>query len=318
MHPTRPIDTALATTDQATPVAADTPVHADAASDADAAATGPGADLAAQVSPNEVTPLRGKVAIVTGASSGIGQAIAVGLAADGARVAVDYRNDLVGARRTVAAIEACGGEGLAVEADVSHEAAVARMFDETAAAFGRVDIVVPNAGIQQDAAIGDMTLAQWQRVIDVNLTGAFLCAREAIRVFRRQSPLAGETTIGNIVFVGSVHQVVPWAGHVNYAASKGGLTLLMKSLAQEVAEEGIRVNAVAPGAIRTPINRAAWDDDAALARLRRLIPLDRIGEAREIADAVRFLVGIRASYVVGTTLLVDGGMSLYPAFRDGG
>ncbi|WP_374298079.1 SDR family oxidoreductase, partial [Sphingomonas sp.] len=199
------------------------------------------------------------------------------------------------------------------------EEEVTAMFDRTVERFGRVDILVANAGIQKDATIGEMTLADWNAVVSLNLTGQFLCSREAIRRFRSQDRAAAPTrAAGVIVSMSSVHDIIPWAGHVNYAATKGGVAMMMKSLAQEVAPEGIRINAIAPGAIRTPINREAWEEKDALEKLLRLIPYGRIGEPEDVARAVAWLVSDEADYITGTTIYVDGGMTLYPGFSDNG
>lgn len=294
----------------------------------------------------EACSLRGQVALVTGASSGIGEAVARRLARAGARVVVNYHGHAAGAARVVAAIEAEGGQARAVRADVADEAEVLALFSRTLEAYGRLDVLVANAGIQQDAPVESMRLQDWQRVIDVNLTGQFLCAREAVKCFLRQAatpagtaaastpPAAGEAThgagraedaaparrraIGKIVCMSSVHEVIPWAGHVNYAASKAGVLLMMKTLAQELAPRRIRVNGVAPGAIRTDINQSAWSDPEALRRLLKLIPYGRIGEPQDVAEAVLWLASEASDYVTGATLYVDGGMTLYPAFRDNG
>jgi glucose 1-dehydrogenase len=263
-------------------------------------------------------PLEGQKALVTGASSGIGRACARALARAGAAVAVNYRGSPDDADAVVKEIADGGGAAIAIAADVSEEPAVEAMFARAVEAFGTLDIVVANAGIQSDAAIAEMTLAQWQRVVAVNLQGQFLCARAAIREFRRRGMRPVSKALGKVVCMSSVHQVIPWAGHLNYAASKGGIMLMMKSLAQEVAPERIRVVGIAPGAIRTAINRAAWETDAALGKLLKLVPYGRIGEPEDIAKAAVWLASDDADYVTGTTLFVDGGMTLYPAFADNG
>jgi glucose 1-dehydrogenase len=263
--------------------------------------------------------LRGHKVLVTGASSGIGRAIAIALGAAGADVAVNWVSGEAMACEVVTEIERGGGRAIAVRADVSDEAQVRAMFEQVREAFGTLHVLVNNAGLQRDAALTDMSLASWQRVFDVNLTGQFLCAREAVREFRRRGPDEAVTrALGKIVCVGSVHDTIPWAGHVNYAASKGGVTMMMKTIAQEVAGERIRVNAVAPGAIRTPINKDAWSTPAAYASLMRLVPYKRIGEPEDVARAVAWLASDESDYVVGTTLYVDGGMLLYPGFEGGG
>lgn len=264
-------------------------------------------------------PLAGQVAIVTGASSGIGKAAAIALGRAGAAVVVNYRSEADAATGVVDEIERAGGTALALQADVSREDDVRSLFAQTVARLGTVHVLVNNAGLQRDASISEMTLADWQAVIDVNLTGQFLCAREAIREFRRRgADPAVSRSLGKIICMSSVHQAIPWAGHVNYAASKGGVQLLMESLAQEVASDRIRVNAVAPGAIRTPINRAAWETPEARDRLEKLIPYGRIGTPEDVAETVVWLASDASDYVTGTTLVVDGGMMLYPGFRGNG
>ncbi|MBK1657459.1 glucose 1-dehydrogenase [Paracraurococcus ruber] len=263
--------------------------------------------------------LRGQTAIVTGGSSGIGAAVCLGLAAAGAAVAVNYRSDRDAAEALVARIAAAGGRAAALPADVSREEDVAALFRHTEARLGPPDIVVANAGLQRDAAIGEMTLAQWRTVLDSNLTGQWLCAREAVRAFRRRGPRPDlSRALGKILCMSSVHEVIPWAGHVNYAASKGGVAMMMRSLAQELAAERIRVNAIAPGAIRTPINRSAWETAEAEAKLLTLIPYGRVGEPEDIAKAAVWLASDESDYVTGITLTVDGGMTLYPGFQDNG
>lgn len=265
------------------------------------------------------TSLDGHVAVVTGASSGLGAAVAAALGSAGARVVVNYRRDQDGAGRTVEAIRAAGSEAIAVQADVSREDEVEHLFAAAVERFGTVHVLVANAGLQQDAAAEAMTLGAWKEVLDVNLTGQFLCCRAAIREFLRRGP-APEVSraVGKIVCISSVHEVIPWAGHVNYAASKGGVMLMMKTLAQEFAGRGIRVNGIAPGAIQTPINRDAWDDPEARSKLLALIPYGRIGEPEDIGRAALWLASDASDYVTGTSLVVDGGMCLYPGFREGG
>lgn len=263
--------------------------------------------------------LAGQIAIVTGASSGIGKAVAIELGKAGASVVVNYGHDAQGAQECVTAIVEEGSRAIAVQADVSKEAEVQSMFAAAKKEYGTVDILVSNAGLQVDAPLIDMTLAQWQKVIDVNLTGQFLCAREAVREFRARGVRPEiSCAAGKIICMSSVHEVIPWAGHVNYASSKGGVMLMMKSIAQEVAPWRIRVNSVAPGAIRTPINTQAWDTPEHYAALLKLIPYKRIGEPDDVGRAVAWLASDDADYIHGTTLFIDGGMTLYPGFATGG
>jgi glucose 1-dehydrogenase len=262
--------------------------------------------------------LQQQAAIVTGASSGIGAASAIALAQAGAKVGVNYHGSRQGAEQVVAAIRDFGGNAVGLEADVSKESEVQAMFARFSETYGRIDILVANAGLQRDAAAAAMTLDEWRTVIDVNLTGQFLCAREAIRRFLAQQSSPASKARGKIICMSSVHEVIPWAGHVNYAASKGGVMLMMKTLAQEVAEKKIRVNSIAPGAIRTNINRPAWSDPQKARELLKLIPYGRIGEPDDIAKAVVWLASDESDYVVGASLFVDGGMTLYPEFREGG
>ncbi len=263
--------------------------------------------------------LTGQTALVTGASSGIGEGVARALGAGGADVIVNYVAQPDTAHRIAEEIARGGVRARAIRADVSKEVEVEALFDELLAAFGSLDILVNNAGLQRDAAFADMTLEQWNTVIGVNLTGMFLCARAAVRAMVKQGvrPEVSRAA-GKIVCISSVHEQIPWAGHVNYAASKGGVKLFMQSLAQEVAPARIRVNSVAPGAIRTPINRAAWETPEALADLLKLIPYGRIGQPEDIGKVVAWLASDEADYIHGQTIFVDGGMTLYPEFADGG
>jgi glucose 1-dehydrogenase len=263
--------------------------------------------------------LRGQIALVTGASSGLGRAAAVALAQAGANVVVNYSSSEKRALEVVAEVESYGVRAIAIGADVADEKQTLALFERAREAFGTLHIVVSNAGLQRDAALVDMSLEDWQRVIDVNLTGQFLCAREAVREFRRRGMDTNVSrALGKIICMSSVHDRIPWAGHVNYAASKGGVSMLMKSVAQEVAPERIRVNAVSPGAIRTPINKDAWGTPQALEQLMKLVPYKRIGEPEDIGRAVAWLASDDSDYVTGTTLYIDGGMTLYPGFEAGG
>ncbi len=263
--------------------------------------------------------LTGQKALVTGASSGIGQATAMALAQAGAAVAINYIGSTDTAQSVAEQIIAEGGDAIAVQADVSNEAQVQAMFRTIIDSFGTLDILVANAGLQQDAAIDDMSLAQWQKVIDVNLTGQFLCAREAVREFKRRG-VRREVSVaaGKIICMSSVHEIIPWAGHCNYAASKGGIHMLMQSMAQELAPFRIRVMSIGPGAIATPINRPAWETQDAYADLMRLVPYKRIGQPEDIARAAVWLASDQADYINGTTLFVDGAMTCYPGFATGG
>jgi glucose 1-dehydrogenase len=263
--------------------------------------------------------LAGQKALVTGASSGIGRGVALALARAGADVLVNYRSGEQAALAVVAEIEQHGGRAFAHRADVSNEAEVLAMFGRMKDVFGTVDILVNNAGLQKDSAFEEMTLEQWNTVITTNLTSQFLCARAAVQEFKRRGVVPSVScAAGKIICISSVHEVIPWAGHVNYAASKGGVMLMMKSIAQEVAPFRIRVNSVAPGAIRTPINTAAWNTAEAYESLMRLVPYKRIGEAEDIGRAVVWLASDASDYVNGTSLYVDGGMTLYPEFAGGG
>ena len=264
-------------------------------------------------------PLKGQKALVTGASSGIGEGIARALGAAGAAVVVNYNAKPDAALRIVDELTSQGVEAMAIGADVSREDDVQAMFAKTVAAWGTLDILVNNAGLQADAPFTEMTLAEWNRVIGINLTGMFLCAREASREMIRRGPRPEVSrATGKILCISSVHEVIPWAGHVNYAASKGGVKLFMQSLAQELAPHRIRVNSIAPGAIRTPINRAAWETPEALASLLKLIPYGRIGLPEDIGKAAVWLASDDADYIHGQTIFVDGGMTLYPEFASGG
>lgn len=264
--------------------------------------------------------LTGQKALVTGAGSGIGMAIAIALGEAGADVVVNYHGDTAGgANGAVARIQSAGSRAYAWPADVSNEQDVENMFRRMIEEFHTIDILVNNAGLQQDAALDAMTLEQWNRVIGVNLTGQFLCSRAAVREFKRRGVVrAVSAAAGKIICISSVHEVIPWGGHANYAASKGGVMMLMKSMAQELAPSRVRVNSICPGAIQTSINHAAWATPEALAALLKLIPYGRIGEPDEIAKAAVWLASDESDYVTGASLFVDGGMLLYPGFSGNG
>jgi glucose 1-dehydrogenase len=271
--------------------------------------------------PKQAIPklLNGQKALVTGANSGIGKAVAIALGASGADVVVNYVRGEDTAREVVETISNGGTNALAIQADVSDEAQVQAMFKKMFEEFGTIDILVNNAGLQQDAPFDQMTLQQWNTVIGVNLTGQFLCAREAVREFKRRGVKADvSVAAGKIICMSSVHEVIPWAGHANYAASKGGVMLLMKSMAQELASLRIRINSICPGAIRTPINTAAWDTPEAYRSLLTLIPYQRIGEPEDIGRVAVFLASDQSDYITGASIFVDGGMTLYPGFATGG
>ena len=264
-------------------------------------------------------PLARQKAIVTGANSGIGESVAIALGQAGADVVVNYIEGEDAANAVVDRIHRSGGKALAHKADVSAEEEVDGLFEHAVRELGTIDILVNNAGLQRDSSFTEMTLEAWNKVLDVNLTGQFLCARAATREFLRRGVVPSVScAAGKIICMSSVHQEIPWAGHANYAASKGGLKLLVESMAQELAPKRIRVNAIAPGAIRTPINTPAWSTSEALTRLLTLIPYGRIGLPEDIARAAVWLASDESDYVVGTTLFVDGGMTLFPGFMTNG
>ena len=263
--------------------------------------------------------LKNQIALVTGGSSGIGAGIARAMGSAGAQVFVNYASSKDAANTVVREIKDAGGEAIAVRADVSDEEQVLSMFKTVFNKYGTLDILVNNSGVQKDAKLIDMSLSQWQRVLDINLTGAFLCAREAAREFmRRGIDVKKSKAAGKIIFTSSVHEVIPWAGHANYAASKGGIMLLMKSIAQELAPHKIRVNSIGPGAIKTNINRNAWATPESEAALLKLIPYKRVGEPEDIGKVAVWLASDESDYVTGTTIFADGGMLLYPGFATGG
>lgn len=263
--------------------------------------------------------LKDQPAIITGANSGIGKAIALQFAREGAKVAINYIANKESADEMVKQIEENGGEAIAIRADVSKEDEVKDMFSKVIDHFGTLHILVNNAGIQKDAPFHKMSLSDWQKVIGVNLTGQFLCAREAVNEFLKRGPDDKiSVSVGKIICISSVHEVIPWASHANYAASKGGIKLLMETMAQELAPKKIRVNSLGPGAIKTPINKSVWSDPVKNGELMKLIPDNRIGDPEDVARAAVWLASDESEYVNGITLFVDGGMTLYPGFATGG
>ena len=263
--------------------------------------------------------LKGQKAIVTGANSGIGKGVAIALGEAGADVLVNYVHDEGTADEVVQNIRRCGSKAYSHCADVSSEPQVVEMFQKMVTEFGAIHILINNAGLQKDAPFDQMTLDQWNFVIGVNLTGQFLCAREAVRHFKSRGVVKEiSCAAGKIICISSVHEVIPWSGHVNYAASKGGIMMMMKSIAQEVAPYRIRVNSIAPGAIRTPINTGAWSTSEAYNGLMKVVPYKRIGEPDDIGRVAVWLASDNADYITGATLFVDGGMTLYPGFTENG
>jgi glucose 1-dehydrogenase len=268
---------------------------------------------------NPSSSLKGQAALVTGADSGIGKGVALALAGAGAKLVINYAHNHDAAEAAVNEITAAGGEAFAVQADVSQEDQVKEMFAQMFAKYGTIDILVNNAGLQKDSKFVDMTLEDWNTVISVNLTGQFLCSREAAKEFIRRGVVEGRSSAaGKIICMSSVHEVIPWSGHVNYAASKGGISMFMKSIAQELAPHKIRVVGIGPGAIQTPINKSAWDTPEALDKLLTLIPYNRIGKPDDIGKLAVWLASDQADYITGTTIFMDGGMTLYPGFADNG
>jgi glucose 1-dehydrogenase len=264
--------------------------------------------------------LQGQVAIVTGASSGIGAGVAKSLALAGATVVVNHPVEATrAAAEDVLTGIKDGGTGIIYQCDVSKEDQVIKMFADIINQFGTVDILINNAGLQRDSSFAEMTLEQWNFVLGVNLTGQFLCAREAIREFLKKGVVPTKSkSAGKIICMSSVHEVIPWAGHANYAASKGGIMMMMKSIAQEYAPKKIRINSICPGAIQTPINKQAWDTPQALQSLLTLIPYQRIGQPEDIGNTAVWLASDDSDYITGASIFVDGGMTLYPGFSTNG
>ena len=249
----------------------------------------------------------------------IRKAVALALVAEGANITINYNRGKERGEKIADEIRRQGGKAIAIGANVSKEEEVRYLFTQTINQFGTVDILVNNSGIQRDNKLVDMTLEEWQNVIQVGLTGSFLCSRAAVREFLKRGIIPDRSRdAGKIIFITSVHEKIPWAGHCNYAAAKGGMMMLMKTLSLELAEYKIRINSVAPGAIKTDINKDTWQNDDKRNALINLIPNNEIGTVDDVSKAVTWLVSDEAHYINGTTLFIDGGMSLYPGFATGG
>ena len=262
--------------------------------------------------------LQGQTAIVTGASSGLGQGIAIEMGKEGANVCINYHSDEAGGNKTLKAIEETGGQGFVIQADVSKPEDVAKMFEQTIDRYGTVDILMSNAGIQKDAPFLEMSHQDWQKVIDVNLSGQFYCAQAAAQEFVRRGMTDRSKALGKIICMSSVHDIIPWAGHINYATAKGGVLMFVKTLAQELGQQKIRVNAISPGAIKTEINENVWGDEAKRKELLQLIPYQRMGDTEDVGKLAVWLASDESDYVHGQTIYIDGGMTLYPGFIGNG
>ncbi|CAI2577285.1 Glucose 1-dehydrogenase [Apilactobacillus kunkeei] len=257
------------------------------------------------------TDLNGKVAVVTGASKGIGKAIALRLAQEHMKLVFNYHSDQNGAQEAVDQIRENGGDAVAVQADVSKEEDVNKLVKTAVEEFGDMDLFINNAGMEKETPTHKLALEDWKRVIDVNLTGTFLGTKTALNYF------LDHKREGNIINMSSVHQLISWPHFADYAASKGGSKLFTETVAKEYAEQGIRVNGIAPGAINTPINAKKFADPELYAQTAELVPMNRIGKPEEVAAAAAWLASTESSYVTGETIYVDGGMKLYPEFKDG-
>jgi len=265
--------------------------------------------------------LKNQVAVITGASSGIGAGIAKSLASSGATVVINYpfEGSMEQANTVLKEIIEAGGKGMIYQCDVSKEDQVVKMFQDIVSELGTVDILINNAGIQKDSKFTEMSIDQWNAVIGVNLTGQFLCAREAVKEFlRRGIDPSRSVACGKIIHISSVHEIIPWARHANYASSKGAIRMLMQTLAQEYGAAKIRVNSICPGAIQTPINTNAWNTEEALDSLLTLIPYNRIGQPEDIGNLAAFLASDLSDYITGSSIFIDGGMTTFESFSTGG
>lgn len=253
-----------------------------------------------------------KVAVVTGSSKGIGKAIAIAFAKSGEYTSIATNARKIQETQAVSdEIRTLGCNSIAIEADMSKEADCVRLIEETVKNYNRIDVLVNNAGVEKDVPVEETTLDIWYKILAVDLTGPFICSREAVKYMEKQTDPAG----GCIINISSVHQRIPKPHYIPYATSKAGIEMMTKTLALELAKSNIRANAVAPGAIETPMNILLDENEEARQKTLTQIPMGRIGNAEEVANAVEFLASEKASYITGTTLFVDGGMTLYPSFQ---
>lgn len=257
------------------------------------------------------TDLNQKVAVITGGSRGIGRAIAHRYAQEHMKLVINYHDDPQGAHDAVADIQANGGQAVAVQADISKEEGVQALLDAAIENFGGLDVWVNNAGMEIQKPTHQVSLAEWNKVLDVNLTGVFMGAKAALNYW------LSKNQTGNIINMSSVHQQIPWPTFASYATAKGGVKLFTETIAMEYAPQQIRVNAIAPGAINTPINAEKFADPKQYALTQSMIPMEKIGDPEDVADAAVWLASDQAKYVTGTTLFVDGGMTLYANFQGG-
>lgn len=255
--------------------------------------------------------LNGKVAVVTGGSKGLGSAIAVRFGREGMSVVVNYHTDEKGAERTVSAVEEAGGRACAIQADISSDEGARSLLETALSEFGGLDVWINNAGMENRSPTDELSIDDWKRVIDTNLTGVFLGSRCALQHFVETGKH------GSIINMSSVHEKIPWPTFAHYAASKGGVELFTKTIALEYADRGIRANCIGPGAINTPINKEKFADPEQYEATVSMVPMGRIGEPEDVASAAAWLASDEARYVTGITLFVDGGMTLYPSFQYG-
>nr|WP_263314973.1 glucose 1-dehydrogenase [Mammaliicoccus sp. Marseille-Q6498] len=255
--------------------------------------------------------LKDKVVIITGGNSGIGKSTSERFGREESKVVINYLDHAEDAEAIVKTIKESGGDAIAVQGDVSKEEDIKNLIQKAHEKFGRIDVMINNAGFEKPIPTHEMSLEEWSKVIDINLTGAFLGSREAVKYYLEHD------IKGQIINTASVHDVIPWPNYVNYAASKGGLKLMMETMSMEYGKNGIRINNVSPGAVVTEHTREKFSDPATRKETLEMIPLNEIGEADQVANINAFLASEQAHYIHGTTIYVDGGMTNYPAFMGG-